>query len=325
MRTILFMILWMGLLSPLTTKAAENEGASDAAETVPTNPPRSSMDAMQVAAVQIDTRHDLEHNTRQILDAIAREAELGTRLVVFEECALTSYEVPVMREMKMKDINKALDRIADACREHDIYAAVGAPYRENDTWYNGAFVYDPQGKLIKRYAKLFVVRPNFFANGDKLAIFRVDDVPFTIMICHDERYPEIFRIPVLGGARVGIYMSCESKTEKKWDNYRSQIMARATENQISVIACNAGDGGELGGSHGHSRILDPRGNILAEAGTQPGVAIRAVIHPKESSQNHARRGAESPAVKTFWAEGLRLLKAHNPEYFKKEPLNAAAE
>jgi predicted amidohydrolase len=172
----------------------------------------------------------------------------------------------------------------------------------------------PAGRTIKRYTKLHDVN-SFFSDGNELAIFRVDDVPFTIMICHDERYPEIFRIPVMAGARVGIYISSESKTEKKRDNYRCQVIARAVENQIAVIHCNAGDGGADGGSHGHSRIIDQVGSVLAEADEKTGTVIRAVIHPDQSSNSVALRGASTPSLQPFWAQGLRVLREQNPEFF----------
>ncbi len=278
--------------------------------------PRSSMEAMQVAAVQLATKPDLGDNTKAIIEHLKTEASRGTRLVVFPECALTTYETDIIRTLTGERIAAALGQIRDACRRFDIYAVVGAADPRGGKWYNAAFVIGPTGEIVKRYDKRHCVKPEFFTDGDALAIFRIDDVPATIMICHDERYPEIFRIPVLAGARVGIYISCESKTDKKWDNYRSQIMARAVENQIAVVHANAGDGGADGGSHGHSRIIDPRGNVLAEASTAPGEVIRATIHPSESSDGHAQRGADTPSLRAFWAEGLRVLREQNPDYFK---------
>ena len=259
------------------------------------------MEAMQVACVQIDTSAEVEENARMIVEALEDESARGTRLVAFPECALTTYSIDIIGKLTQEQIDQGIDRIRAACRRLDIYAVVGAPYREDDRWYNGAYVIGPEGQIVKRYAKLHVVRPKFFSDGNELAIFRIDDVPVTIMVCHDERYPEIFRIPVLAGARVGVYISSESKTPKKRDNYRSQIIARAVENQIAVVHCNSGAGGADGGSHGHSRIIDQKGNVLAEASMEVGKSIRAVIRPIQSSTGHAERGASTPSLRAFWA------------------------
>lgn len=285
---------------------------------------RSSMDAMPVACVQIETMPDIKKNTAAIIESLQAESKLGTRLVVFHENALTSSDVKVLEKLTQEQIDEALSAIRKACRDCDLYAVVGSLYRQEGKWYNGAYVIDPQGRIIKRYTKLHEVVGDRVADGQELAIFYIDDVPTTIMICHDERYPEIFRIPVLAGAKVGIYISHESKSQGKWDNYRCQIIARAVENQISIVHCNAPERTADGGSHGHSRIIAPDGKVLAEANTEVGQVIHAIIHPRASSNAYAVRGANSPALRNFWQEGLRVLKEQNPEFFENQPADTQA-
>jgi predicted amidohydrolase len=276
----------------------------------------SSMAELKVACVQLASQADPDFNARAIVDALQAEAKQGTRLVTFPECALTAYDPDIIKKLKPEQIDRALATVKDGCRKAGVYAVVGSPYFENNQRYNGAFVIDPTGRVIKRFAKVHNVEADLFIDGQELAIFRIDDVPTTIIICHDERYPELFRIPVLAGAKLGIYISCESKEPlQKQDNYRSQIMARAVENQITVVHCNTGDGGVGGGSHGHSRIIDKDGKILAEAGRGDNEVIRAVVHPDRSSNAYARAGAETATLRKFWEEGLRLLREQNPEYF----------
>ncbi len=274
------------------------------------------MPSLQVACVQLETQADLDANARAMVSALEKESKRGTRLVLFPECALTTYKKDIIRKLSQPQVDLALSIVREGCRHWKIHAVVGSAYLEAGKRYNGAFVIDPRGEIIKRYAKMHNVDGNLFEDGDAMAIFRIDDVPATIMICHDERYPEIFRIPVLAGAKLGIYISSESKEPRqKMDNYRSQIMARAVENQICVVHCNAGAGGFDGGSHGESRIIDKNGKIVAEAGNRAGEVIRAVIHPRESSNDYASAGAHTPSLHRFWGEGLRVLKEQNPEYF----------
>jgi predicted amidohydrolase len=276
------------------------------------------MKHLAVACVSIAAQADIDANASAIVAALEKEAPHRTRLVVFSECVLSSYDHKTIKNSTQEQIDAALGRIRDACKKLNLYAVVGSPYYEDGKRYNGAFVIGPSGEIVKRYAKIHKVEGPIFEEGDKLAIFRIDDVPTTIMICHDERYPEIFRIPVLAGAKVGIYISCESREPaQKMDNYRSQIMARAVENQISIVHCNAGLGGVDGGSHGNSRIIDTVGRILAEAGSGPDEVIRAVIHPDQSRRDYAQAGAETPSLRGFWQEGLRVMREQNPEYFAK--------
>jgi len=281
------------------------------------------MQGMKVACVQLDVTADLNENAERIIRHLEVEARQKVRLVVFPECALSSYDVGIIGRLAPARIEAALDRIGAACRKFNINAVVGTAFGRDGKWYNGACVIDPQGRIIKRYAKMHVVKP-FFTNGDELAVFRIDGVPATIMICHDERFPEIFRIPVLAGARIGIYISSESKRLSKRNDYRSQIVARATENRISVIQCNAGEGGPGGGSYGHSRVIDAGGNILAEAGSRRGEVVRAMIRPAQSPVEWVPGRAEIPSLRQFWEEGLRVLRLQNPDYFQHAPTGSPA-
>ena len=41
-----------------------------------------------------------------------------------------------------------------------------------------------------------------FAPGDSLALFPIDGIPCTAIICHERRYPELVRLPVMLGAQI---------------------------------------------------------------------------------------------------------------------------
>ena len=75
--------------------------------------------------------------------------------------------------------------------------------------FNSALVIDPKGQVIKRDHKVQLAE-DWPEEGDHLSVFRVDGVPCSIIICHDERYPELVRLPVLAGSRVVFYLSHES-------------------------------------------------------------------------------------------------------------------
>src|SRR4029078_7491457 len=143
--------------------------------------------------------------------------------------------------------------ITEACKQHKVYAVVGMPYREGDRLYNSAVVIDPAGKVVERYHKIQLAE-DWPDAGDHLSVFKVDGVPCSIIICHDERYPELVRLPVLAGARVVFYLSHESgiRAESKIGPYRAQIQARAVENTVYVVQANAPANEDTSGSHGQS-------------------------------------------------------------------------
>jgi predicted amidohydrolase len=215
-------ILALFVLLPAGYAASQDTGPR-AAEPV-TGPPKS----LRVAAVQFRSSRDLDKNVAGITAHIRRLAKEGVRVAVFPECALTGYFEDVVKATSAERLVEAERRVADACREAGIYAVVGTPHRDGEALYNSATVIDPSGKVIERYHKLQLAEP-WSTPGDHLSVFQVDGVPCSIIICHDERYPELVRLPVLAGARVIFYLSHESgvRQEAKLVPYRAQIQARA--------------------------------------------------------------------------------------------------
>jgi len=90
-------------------------------------------------------------------------------------------------------------------------------------------------------------------------------VPFGMTICYDLRFPELYRILALRGARVVTVPANFTRVtgEAHWEVL---LRARAIENQVFVIAPGQGhrDGPE-GDSYGNSMIVDPWGEVLARA------------------------------------------------------------
>ena len=90
-------------------------------------------------------------------------------------------------------------------------------------------------------------------------------VPLGLTICYDLRFPELYRILALRGARIVTVPANFTRVtgEAHWEVL---LRARAIENQVFVIAPGQGrrDGPE-GDSYGNSMIVDPWGEVLARA------------------------------------------------------------
>ena len=129
-----------------------------------------------------------------------------------------------MHAISAEQLAGAEKQVADACRAHDIYAIVGTPYRDGDRLYNSAVVITPQGEILARYHKVQLAE-SWPVGGEQLLVFKIDGVPASIIICHDERYPELVRLPVLAGARIVFYVCHESglREEKKIAPYRARF------------------------------------------------------------------------------------------------------
>ena len=280
--------------------------------------PAGGLQAVQlkVACVQMREHNNVATNVNNTISHIQSEAAQGTNVVVFPECSLTGYDSSYLPSISQSTIEAAMAQVAAACDANNVYAIVGSSWYEGGTRYNAATVIGPDGQVVHRFFKMHEVggMRDVMADGNELAIFDVAGVPATIFICHDERYPEIMRIPTYGGARMAFYISSEAYALNKEFTYRCQIVGRAIENQSWVISCNAPMGNDSGDSHGQSRIMGPDGTIYAEAGRTETV-IGYIIDPDAASGAWVQAGATTPLLSEFWGEGLRVLQSQNLDYF----------
>ena len=95
-----------------------------------------------------------------------------------------------------------------------------------------------------------------------------------LTVCYDLRFPELYRIEALLGARLVTVPAAFTRAtgEAHWELL---LRARAVEDQVFVVA-----GAQWGTSpdgierHGHAAVIDPWGRVLADAGpTGDGLAV----------------------------------------------------
>jgi predicted amidohydrolase len=274
--------------------------------------PTDATGTLRVAAVQFRSSRNLEENAARIGEQIRRCGERGARVAVFPECALTGYFEDTVTRTTADQLAGAEARIAAACREAGVYAVVGTPHREGGKLFNSAAVFDPSGRVIERYHKVQLAE-SWPDPGDHLSVFLVDGVPCSILICHDERYPELVRLPVLAGARVILYLSHESgiRQEHKLEPYRAQIQARAVENTVYVVHANAPANEDLTGSHGQSRVIAPDGNILEEATMFDEAVVTADLDLTKATAANALRSLNRGPLAGWWEEGLKHVRVRD--------------
>jgi predicted amidohydrolase len=262
---------------------------------------------LHVAAVQMHSVNNLFENADRINKTLLDCAGMGVRVAVFPECALSGYSGEVTK-LDSSQITEAELKVADTCRKAGIYAIIGMPYRTDQKLYNSAAVISPEGKIIERYHKVQLAE-SWPDPGDHLSVFNIDGIPCSIIICHDERYPELVRLPVLAGAKVIFYISHESnlRSEKKLGPYRAQIQARAVENNVFVVHSNAPANQDASGSHGQSRIIAPDGNIIQEASFFDEEVLTSLLDLSKATRNNATKSMTRGPLKEWWREGLKYV------------------
>jgi predicted amidohydrolase len=262
---------------------------------------------LKVATVQFRSTFDIRQNTERIAAHLKKLANQGVQVAVFPECALTGYDTEPgpMAASSAKEIETAESRLQRTCREMKIAAVIGTVYKIGGRAYDAAVVFDSHGELIERYGKIYLAGEKWATPGNHIAYFELEGVPSTVIICHDERYPELVRLPALKGARIIYYISSESgmREEYKLLPYRAQMMARAVENGMFVVQANAPANPDLSGSHGQSRIIASDGNLIKE-GSYFGEDV--LVETLTIRPGNLQRPLEG-LLSRWWNEGLDFM------------------
>jgi predicted amidohydrolase len=223
---------------------------------------------LKVAAVQFRSTFNVADNAARMAKTLGNLVDRQIQVAVFPECALTGYHTRAVMEPTTDEVRAAEETVSRTCRERRIAAVFGSVWKSGPHTYDTAVVFNSKGELVERYGKLIVAGEKWATPGNHIALFDLEGIPSTVIICHDERFPEFVRLPAMAGARLVYYISHEAgmQKESKLPGYRAQMVARAVENGVFVVAANApGNVKDNSGSHGQSRIIKDDGNILQEA------------------------------------------------------------
>ncbi|MFF5334559.1 carbon-nitrogen family hydrolase [Streptomyces sp. NPDC013181] len=161
--------------------------------------------------------------------------------------------------------------MAEAAAEAGVWLHAGSFVERADdgTLYNTALVFSPEGERVAAYRKIH--RFGFdrgeavmMGAGAELVTVALPATTLGLAICYDLRFPELFRGLIDAGAETLVVAA--GWPERRRAHWTLLAQARAVENQAYVLAVGcAGTHAEVPQA-GHSLVVDPWGEVLAEAG-----------------------------------------------------------
>jgi omega-amidase len=192
-------------------------------------------------------------------------------VIVFPEMWNTGYALEQIQQLADEDGERTKLFISNFCQAHQVHIIAGSiAERKGGEVRNTVYVFNRQGELTADYSKIHLFRlmeeEKFLTSGDQIGSLAIEDIQAGVMICYDIRFPELARSLALDGAQI-LFVPAEWP-HPRLHHWRTLLMARAIENQMYVVACNrVGISGKTE-FFGHSMIIDPWGEIIAEGGDQ---------------------------------------------------------
>jgi len=269
---------------------------------------------LRVAAVQVRFRRTIQESVERIVELIYSAARGGADVVLFPECAVTGYRRH-FTELDPAAVEEGCAEVGRAAAKTCCNVLLGSPTFLKGKWFNSLLVFNGRGREVFRYSKIHLTEwdARFFTPGNSLALFRIDGLNATAIICHERRYPELVRLPVMMGAQIvfhpnaGLDVFEVSKTKRRG---RDGIAVRAFENQVYYVFANSVGPQENGlWSAGDSKIVAPDSTVLAWANNRDEMIIQADVDLTKAGRQYAREGLQRPEfLRATWRQMLAACK-----------------
>jgi predicted amidohydrolase len=236
---------------------------------------------MRIAACQMRSGDDVDANVATAESLLHEAADGGADLAVLPEVFPflgSPQRVPGIAEtIPGGSIAK---RLAEVARAREMWIA-GGSIQEADEGrvFNTLPLFDRGGQLVARYRKIHMFdvdlpdQPPFresatYAPGAQLVTYPTELARLGFAICYDLRFPELFRGLATLGAEV-IMLPAQFQHATGRAHWHVLLRARAIENQCFVVAASQwgtyGDPDQGRRSYGHSIVVGPWGDVIAEA------------------------------------------------------------
>ncbi|MFE9691885.1 carbon-nitrogen hydrolase family protein [Micromonospora sp. NPDC005806] len=258
------------------------------------------MSVLDVVALQLAAKPgDVTGNVERLLAAMRTQC-VGADLVITPELVTTGYDLAII-DQRGAELAEPLDgptvtAVTEEAQRLGTTVVLGLLERDGDALYDTAVVVVPDG-TVHPFRKTHLYPPERlrFAAGNSLLTIDTPAGRLGPLICFEHAFPELATTLALAGAQILVIPSAVPFGYEYLLTLRTR--ARAQDNQVFAVACNL-----TGGDYcGRSLIVDPRGEVLAEAGVAE-EALRARIDLAAIARERDRE----PALRMRRAEMYRV-------------------
>lgn len=227
---------------------------------------------MKITLIQLNIVFgDPEKNYLRAENFIQKAMKENPDVIMLPELWTTGYDLTRLSETADKEAERTKRFAGHLAKTNHVTIIAGSIARQSASQVtNTMLVINREGDSIKEYSKIHLFRlmneDKFLKAGDGDGLFDLDGIPAAGFICYDIRFPEWIRKHVLAGARL-LFIPAEWP-KPRLDHWRTLLTCRAIENQAFVVACNRAGSDPDNVFAGHSMVISPWGEILAEAGEE---------------------------------------------------------
>jgi predicted amidohydrolase len=202
-----------------------------------------------------------------------RAAGKKATFILLPELFITGFDYNCIAKLPQIRTDECLRTLREIAEENRTVIVAGSvtmrkKIGRHQQLFNTTYIIGPNGRTKARYSKMHLFpllqEDKHFKIGTSLGVTSTACGTIAPCICFDIRFPELVRRLALMGAQV-LTVPAEFP-HPRLKHWRTLLQARAIENQFFVIAANRVGRDHTGDFFGHSMIIGPAGEIIAEAG-----------------------------------------------------------
>ncbi len=243
---------------------------------------------LKAACLQLTAGPDIAANLKDAATLIRDAASQGARFIATPEntCHIRMPATEKLMSSPVEEKHPALPLLSELAQETGAWILLGSISVKisDDKIANRSYLFNDKGAIAAMYDKIHlfdvdlaggeVYRESTTVQPGKKSVLA--DTPWGrvgLSICYDVRFPHLYRTLAQGGANIlAVPAAFTVPTGKA--HWETLLRARAIENGAFVLApaqCGTHEGGR--GTYGHSLIIGPWGDILAQGGDAPGIIM----------------------------------------------------
>ncbi len=193
---------------------------------------------MKIAVVQKNSyKLGYDKNLALAIDTIKEAKKLNADIVLFPECFITSYTLPIDNEKAIAEDSYYIKEVCNIAKDLKIGVVITAFTKGVKKPRNSAFLIDKKGNIIMKYDKVHTcdfADEKCLENGTEFKVCNFEGVKIGIMICYDREYPESARMLMLKGAEIVLVPNnCQGMKPRL-----NALQTRAYENMVGVVMAN---------------------------------------------------------------------------------------
>ena len=237
-----------------------------------------------MGVIQVDTQDNKKENLEKLGRYIDEAAAHGAKMVAMPEYVhfLGTRDGTFASAEPIP--GPTSDFFCSKAKEHGIWlncGSIGEAIPKEQKLYNTSLLINPMGEISARYEKIHLCdmdiknrsstrESDTYKAGNNIVVCDTDFCKVGLSICYDMRFPELYRIMALRGAKILFVPSYYSLLTGR-DHWEVILRTRAIENQCYVVA-PAQIGTKAGlQSYGRSMIINPWGTVLTTAEDREGM------------------------------------------------------